>query len=335
MREKTLLFYDVLPTGWLPAGAGGRNSRCPRRFGGAESGLRAGECVFGVADCVFGPAERGFALAEYGFGRAGYGFGGEECVFALAASGFSAVEYGFGVAEYGFAFAECGFGVRNAVSGCGMRFRGAECGFGVRNAVLPGGKPKSEFSVHCRRKPAGLRRRMERFHSISLPYLMDQFKEDQLVMCGRVVTYVTEKAGALAASPVAAAQAADVTTMYKKVDGARGGTAKRTKKLTDTAKTARKQLLDLLPGLLGPLGRVAVRLGDTDLQAAVTLGGRQLRKLRPLAFIGVVGSVLTSAARADVVPELAKQGLTTKALKPLADALENFRTAQPAPAQIH
>ncbi|GAA3993142.1 hypothetical protein [Hymenobacter antarcticus] len=56
--------------------------------------------------------------------------------------------------------------------------------------------------------------------------------------------------------------------------------------------------------------------------------------MRPLAFIGVVGVVLTSAARADVAPELARQGLTPKALKPLAEALDAFRTAQPAPRKL-
>ncbi|HEX8659379.1 MAG TPA: hypothetical protein VF690_17705 [Hymenobacter sp.] len=159
---------------------------------------------------------------------------------------------------------------------------------------------------------------------------MDQFKENQLVMCGRVAAYLTENEAALAASPVAAEQATAVTAMYDQVAGARGGTAKRTKTLTNAAKTAQKELLDLLPALLGPLGRVAGRLADADLQAAATLSGKQLRKLRPLAFIGVVGAVLKSAARADVAPELAKQGLTPKTLAPLAQALEAYRTAQPA-----
>jgi len=159
---------------------------------------------------------------------------------------------------------------------------------------------------------------------------MNQDKEDQLAMCGRVVAYVAENEAALAKSAVAAEQAAAVATLYGKVAGARGGTAKRTKKLTDAAKTAQQQVLELLPALLGPLGRVAARLADGDLQASVTLSNKQLRKLRPLAFIGVVGSVLGSAARADVLPELAKQGLTPKVLKPLDDALDAFRTAQPA-----
>ncbi len=159
---------------------------------------------------------------------------------------------------------------------------------------------------------------------------MKQEKEDQLVMCGRVADFVTENQAGIAASEVAAEQAAEVAALYEKVAGARGGTAKRTKSLTDAAATAKATLLDLLPALLGPLSRVATRLGDDDLQAAVTLSNKQLRKLRPLAFIGVVGAVLKSAARADVGPELTKQGLTTKALKPLTDALEAFRTAQPA-----
>ena len=159
---------------------------------------------------------------------------------------------------------------------------------------------------------------------------MNQEKEDQLVMCGRMVAYLAENDPAIAESEMAAAQAAAVATLYGQVAGARGGTAKRTKLLTDAAKTARKELLDLLPGLVGPLGRVAARLGDADLQASAALTGKQLRKLRPLAFIGIVGAVLGSAARADVAPELAKQGLTPKALKPLAEALAAFRTAQPA-----
>lgn len=159
---------------------------------------------------------------------------------------------------------------------------------------------------------------------------MDKFKEDQLVMIGRVNDYATENAESIAVSEVAAEQSTKVTMMYGKIMGARGGTAKRTKKLTEAAETARATVLDLLPALLGPLGRVATRLGDDDLRAAVTLSGKQLRRLRPLAFIGVVGSVLASAARADVAPELAKQGLTAVALKPLVQAHAAFRTAQPA-----
>jgi hypothetical protein len=160
---------------------------------------------------------------------------------------------------------------------------------------------------------------------------MNQDREDQLVMTGRVADYVTENAARIAVSEVAAEQATDVAALYGKVAGARGGTAKRTKKLTEGATTAKATLLELLPALLGPLSRVATRLHDDDLQAAVTLSNKQLRKLRPLAFIGVVGAVLKSAARADVAPELAKQGLTATALAPLGEALEAFRVAQPAP----
>ncbi len=159
---------------------------------------------------------------------------------------------------------------------------------------------------------------------------MKQDKEDQLVAVGKTVDYLAENADAIAASEIATAQVAVVTALYGKVSGARGGTARRTKKLTEAALAARKTLLELLPGLLGPFGRVATRLGDDDLLASVTLTGKQLRKLRPLAFIGVVGAVLGSAVRADVAPELAKQGLTAKVLKPLTDGLATFRTALPA-----
>lgn len=159
---------------------------------------------------------------------------------------------------------------------------------------------------------------------------MEQSKEDQLVMCGRVVAYLAGNEAALAASEMAAAQAAHVAAQYEKVAAGRGGTAKRTNKLSETAKTARAELLELLPALLGPLARVATRLADADLLAAATLSAKQLRKLRPLAFIGVAGAVLGSAARPDVAPEMAKQGLTAPVLQPLADALATYRTAQPA-----
>ncbi|MGY3088098.1 hypothetical protein ACVWYF_001131 [Hymenobacter sp. UYAg731] len=162
---------------------------------------------------------------------------------------------------------------------------------------------------------------------------MEQYKEDQLAMCGRVAAYVAEHAADLAASEVAAQQAAAVQTLYAQVAQAHGGTARRTQQLTTAAQEAQKTLLDLLPALLGPLSRVAKRLGDADLQAAVTLGSKQLRKLRPVPFVAVVGAVLASAARSDVAPELTKQGLTPKALKPLTDALATFRTAQPAVRQ--
>lgn len=89
----------------------------------------------------------------------------------------------------------------------------------------------------------------------------------------------------------------------------------------------------MLPALLGPLSSIATRLGDNGLLASATLTSKQLRKLRPLAFIGVAESVLKSAARPDVVPELAKQGLTAAALKPLHDALKVYKTAQPATRQ--
>jgi len=160
---------------------------------------------------------------------------------------------------------------------------------------------------------------------------MNQFKEDQLVMCGQVVDYVKDNEVAIAVSEVAAEQAAEVADFYEQVQGARGGTAKRTKELTEAAKTARTTLLALLPALLGPLSRIAGRLEDDDLLASATLTSKQLRKLRPLAFMGVTKSVLDSAARPDVVPELARQGLTAPVLKPLRDALTAFRTAQPAP----
>ena len=146
------------------------------------------------------------------------------------------------------------------------------------------------------------------------------------MMSGQVVDYLTENKEAVAASGAAAEQAAAVTELYGQVTGARGGTAKRTKRLTEEAKAAKKTL----PALMGPLSRVATRLGDNDLLASATLLSKQLRKLRLLPFMGMVEAVLTSAARPDVVPELTRQGLKPATLKPLRDSLAAFRTAQPA-----
>ena len=159
---------------------------------------------------------------------------------------------------------------------------------------------------------------------------MKQYKEDQLVSVGRTVDYLAENTDLVAESEMAAAQADVVTKLYNKVSGARGGTAKRTKKLTEAGQKAKALVLELLPALQGPMGRAAATLKDDDLLASVTLSGKQLRKLRPLAFLAVAGSLLGSAARADVAPLLAKRGLTKARLQPLADAVESFRTAQPA-----
>lgn len=94
---------------------------------------------------------------------------------------------------------------------------------------------------------------------------MEQYKEDQLAMSGRVAAYLAEHAPALAASEIAAQQAAAVQARYAQVAQAHGGTARRTEDLTAAAQAAQKTVFDLLPALLGPLGRVAVRLGDADL----------------------------------------------------------------------
>jgi hypothetical protein len=159
---------------------------------------------------------------------------------------------------------------------------------------------------------------------------MKQFKENQLVMCGVVADYVTDNQEALAVSEAAGEQATVVVDLYAQVEGARGGTAKRTQQLTEAAQAARATLLELLPAVLGPLKRAAERLGDNDLLASATLTGKQLRKLRPLAFGAVVKAVLDSAARPAVVPELARQGLKPATLQPLRTALTNFQAAQPA-----
>lgn len=160
---------------------------------------------------------------------------------------------------------------------------------------------------------------------------MRKREEDQLASVSRTVDFLIENAAEVAVSEAAAEQSVTVQTCYAKISGARGGAVKTTKRLTKEAKTAHALVLDLIPGLLGPMRRVATDLDDNDLLASVTLSNKQLRKLRPLAFIGVVGSVLSSAAREDVAKGLAKHALTATAIKPLVDAHQAFVKAQPAP----
>ncbi|MBC7448946.1 MAG: hypothetical protein H7330_12895 [Hymenobacteraceae bacterium] len=160
---------------------------------------------------------------------------------------------------------------------------------------------------------------------------MRQEKEDQLVTSSRVVDFLAENQAELAVNEAAKEQMAVVQGIYTKVSGAHGVAAKATKLLTKAGKAAKTVVLDLIPALLGPLAMVAEKLEDNDLLASVTLSSRQLRKLRPLAFLGVVKTVLGLSGRTDVKPGLAKRGLNATTLKPLHDALTAYEKAQPAP----
>ena len=151
-------------------------------------------------------------------------------------------------------------------------------------------------------------------------------------MCGRTNGFLVEQANRVADVPDAATQAGVVTTMYAAISGARGGTAKRTRELTKAARTARKQIMELVPGLLGPLTRVATKLGDTTVLASATLTQEQLRALRPLALLGILDGLLATAAQPAVADNLVTgYKLTAKKLQPLRDAVEAFRGAQPQP----
>ena len=142
---------------------------------------------------------------------------------------------------------------------------------------------------------------------------------------------VVERTADIAVSEVAAQQAADVQAGYDAVSGARGGTAKRTRTLTKEGRECRKELRRLLPALLGPLARVAGRLNDGDLLASATLTAKSIQRLRPAGLLGVAKALLTAAARPDVAPELAKQGLTPATLQPLQKAYDAYQEAQPKP----
>ena len=163
---------------------------------------------------------------------------------------------------------------------------------------------------------------------------MDQDREDQLAMSGRTNAFLQARAGDMAASPDAAAQATVVTNMYATISGARGGAAKRTKELSKAARTARKHVMAVLPGLLGPLTRVATKLGDTTVLASATLTQDQLRDYRPLPFLGVMEGILKMPIQPAIAAGRATgYGLTAAKLQPVRDAVQAFSDAQPKPRQ--
>ena len=161
---------------------------------------------------------------------------------------------------------------------------------------------------------------------------MDQDREDQLAMSSRTSAFLRVRVADIAASPNAAAQATVVTDMYATMAGARGGAAKRTKELSRAARTARKHVMAVLPGLLGPLTRVATKLGDTTVLASATLTQSQLRGYRPLPFLGVMEGILKMTAQPAIAAGLKDgYGLTVAKLQPVRDAVQAFRDAQPKP----
>ncbi len=160
---------------------------------------------------------------------------------------------------------------------------------------------------------------------------MDKQRENRLSMAGRVRDLLKEHAADLTVSEVAAQQAADVRAGYDAALGARGNTAKRTRTLTKEGRATRNTLRRLLPALQGPLARVASRLNDGALLASATLTTKSIQRLRPAGLLSVTQVLLTAAARADVAPELARQGLTAATLQPLQLAFETYKEAQPKP----
>lgn len=155
-------------------------------------------------------------------------------------------------------------------------------------------------------------------------------------MCGQTTLFLTEKAARIAANKAAAKQAAVVTDAYTAVDGARTGTAKRTKNLTKDARDAKKKVLEVVQGVLGPLKRVAEDLENADLLTSATLTKEQLRKMTPKELIGVVTGILTMTTAPAVDAALSDRGLTQTALQPIRDAVQAFADAQPKPRKtIH
>ncbi|UOR00109.1 hypothetical protein MUN81_03445 [Hymenobacter sp. 5317J-9] len=146
---------------------------------------------------------------------------------------------------------------------------------------------------------------------------MDAREEKQYAMTTVLVRFLADNAAALAASDVAAAEAADIPPAYQRLTAAVGAAPLNTKATTAQATAARAALQQALPVVLGPLASIATKTADPALRARATLNAGQLRKMRPEELRDVAGALLDTADAhaADLKP----YGLTKALLTQLRD----------------
>lgn len=150
---------------------------------------------------------------------------------------------------------------------------------------------------------------------------MDAREEKQYAMTTVLVRFLADNAAAIAASEVAAAEAADVAPAYEQLKAAVGAAPLSTQANTQQAGAARAQLLVALPALLGPLRSVATKTADRTLLAHATLSKTQLNNMKPEELRDVSQDLLAAAdARAAA---LAPYGLG----KPVLARLRALHTA--------
>ncbi|WP_201977317.1 hypothetical protein [Hymenobacter rubidus] len=144
---------------------------------------------------------------------------------------------------------------------------------------------------------------------------MDAREEKQYAMTTVLVQFLADNTAAIAASAVAATEAADIAPAYALVTAAVGAAALNTKPTTAQATTARAALQAALPALLGPLRSVATKAGDTTLLAHATLSTKQLQQMKPEELRDVSKSLFDAADTH--VKDLAPYALTAPVLAQL------------------
>ena len=144
---------------------------------------------------------------------------------------------------------------------------------------------------------------------------MDAREEKQYAMTTVLVKFVDDNTPAIGVSAEAGTEAADIAPAYATLTAAVGTAPLSTLTSTAQATTARAELLDALPALLGPLRSVATKAKDTVLLAHATLSAGQLRKMQP-EELRDVSKALFDAADARV-KELAPYALTAPVLAQL------------------
>ncbi|MDO7874623.1 hypothetical protein Q5H93_07755 [Hymenobacter sp. ASUV-10] len=144
---------------------------------------------------------------------------------------------------------------------------------------------------------------------------MDNEKENQYAMTTVLAKFITDNRPAIKASKVADADAGDVLTAYEAVKNAVGQAPLSTRENTKKAKDSRRELLKLLPVVLGPLRSIATKTNDPDLLARATLNSRQFYKMKPEELRDVSKALLEAAA--NYQKELADYALTPEALATL------------------
>ena len=124
---------------------------------------------------------------------------------------------------------------------------------------------------------------------------MDAREEKQYAMTTVLVRFLADNAAAIAASEMAAAEAADVAPAYERLKTAVGAAPLSTQANTQQAGAARAQLLAALPALLGPLRSVATKTADRTLLAHATLSKTQLNSMKPEELRDVSQDLLAAA----------------------------------------